>query len=42
MTVLLCIKKLFKSFIGTNFAGGIRNFVTQDTTYHKRKNMLLR
>ena len=40
MTVLLCIKKLYKSFLDTNFAGGIRDFVTQGTTYHNRKNMV--
>ena len=34
-SVLLCIKKLYESIPVTTFAGGIKNFATQDNTYEK-------
>ena len=34
-SILLCIKKLYKSIPVATFAGGIKNFATQDNTYKK-------
>ena len=34
-SVLLCIKKLYESIPVTTFAGGIKNFATQDNTDEK-------
>ena len=34
-SILLCIKKLYKSIPFATFVGGIKNFATQDNTYEK-------
>ena len=34
-SILLCIKKLYKSIPVATFVGGIKNFATQDNTYEK-------
>ena len=34
-SILLCIKKLYKSIPIATFVGGIKNFATQDNTYKK-------
>ena len=34
-SILLCIKKVYKSIPVATFVGGIKNFATQDNTYEK-------